>query len=254
MNILNASNITKVFGNPKHGCTTKALDGISIKIDSGEFVGIMGPSGSGKTTCLKIIAGLDKATTGVVEIMEVDINRLNEDELAHFRRRKLGFVFQDFNLINSLTIKENIMLPMILEKRSLNEMEEKVLNVMSEFNINNIANKYPYEVSGGEQQRSSISRALVNEPAIILADEPTGNLDSKSSYTVMKCLLKINLEQKGTILMVTHDPFAASFCNRIVYIKDGKVHMELQKKEGQKAFLDEILQTLAVLGGQANDI
>ena len=214
----------------------------------------MGPSGSGKTTLLNILSGIDKPTSGEIEIGGKNINSLNKDELALFRRQHLGFVFQEFNLLDSLTLKENIMLPMILDKRKTYEMETKSKEIMSLFEINEIANKYPYNVSGGQQQRAAVARALINEPAIVFADEPTGNLDSKSSKAVMKCFEKMNKEKAATILMVTHDTFAASYCKRIVFIKDGEINMEIVKKGDRKEFFDRILDCLAVLGGEKNDI
>ena len=254
MTILNAKNLVKVYGGKQENNSTTALNGVDMKIENGEFVGVMGPSGSGKTTLLNILSGIDRATSGEVEIAGSKIYRMDKDDLALFRRQKLGFVFQEFNLLDSLTLQENVMLPMILDKRSAEEMECKSYEIMRLFDIHEIGNKYPYNVSGGQQQRCAVARSLVNEPAIIFADEPTGNLDSKSSKAVMKFFEKINQERKATILMVTHDAFAASYCKRIVFIKDGAVNMEIVRKGERKEFFDQILDCLAVLGGEKYEV
>lgn len=254
MNVLNAKNITKIYGGKDEGNSTYALNGVSISIDEGEFVGIMGPSGSGKTTFVNILSGISKATSGSVNICGRDITKLDKFEMALFRRQKLGYVFQEFNLLDSLTLKENIMLPMILDKKNDAEMKKKAEKIMTLFDINNIANKYPYSVSGGQQQRAAVSRALVNNPVIVFADEPTGNLDSKSSNAVMNCFKKMNEEKSSTILMVTHDAFAASFCKKIIFIKDGKIDMEIVSKGDRKDFFNKILDCLAIIGGEVNDL
>ena len=254
MNVLNAKNITKIYGGKDEENSTYALNGVSVSIDEGEFVGIMGPSGSGKTTLVNILSGISKATSGNVNICDKDITKLDKFEMALFRRQKLGFVFQEFNLLDSLTLEENVMLPMILDKRNAGEMKEKAKEIMTLFDIYNIAGKYPYNVSGGQQQRAAVSRALVNEPVIIFADEPTGNLDSKSSKAVMNCFEKMNREKNSTILMVTHDAFTASFCKKIIFIKDGKVNMEIVSKGDRKEFFNRILDCLAIIGGERNDL
>lgn len=254
MNVLEVKNLIKIYGGKKGNSSTKALNGVDIRIESGEFVGIMGPSGSGKTTLLNILGGIDKPTSGYVKIKDRNIEKLSKNELALFRRKNLGFVFQDFNLMDSLTLKENIMLPMILDKQEALVMEKKAKDIMEFFNIYDIKDKYPYNVSGGQQQRTATSRALVNEPVIILADEPTGNLDSKSSDNVMRCLKKMNNEKNSTILMVTHDPFAASFCKKIIFIKDGKINMEIVRKGDRKEFFDRILDCQIIIGGDRSDI
>ncbi|MFT5872975.1 MAG: putative ABC transport system ATP-binding protein [Clostridium sp.] len=253
MEILKARNLTKIYGGENKEESTRALNGISFSVDSGEFVGIMGPSGSGKTTLLNILSGIDKLTSGQVSISNRDICEMSKNEIALFRRREIGYIFQDFNLLDSLTLKENIMLPMILDKKSQDEMEKKTRELMMIFEIYNIANKYPYNISGGQQQRVAVSRALVNDPSIIFADEPTGNLDSKSSKGIMECFEKMNKELQATILVVTHDVFAASYCNRVIFIKDGKIYSEIIKKGTRKEFLDSIFNSLAVIGGKSND-
>jgi putative ABC transport system ATP-binding protein len=254
MDLLIGNNISKVYGGEKGKSSTEALNGIDIKIKKGEFVGVMGPSGSGKTTLLNILSGIDLPTSGTVLLEQKDIYTLNTEELALFRRKRMGFVFQEFNLLDSLTIKENIMLPLVLDKKGSNEIEITVNKIIKVFDIEATANKYPYEVSGGQQQRGAIARAIINNPVVVFADEPTGNLDSKSAKTVMSTLENMNNEEKVTVLMVTHDPFAASYCKRIVFIKDGVINIEITKKGERKEFFEKILDCLAVLGGEKSDL
>ncbi len=254
MAILEAGHIVKVYGASSGEGSTIALNGISLTIKEGEFVAIMGPSGSGKTTLLNILNGIDQPTSGEVSIAGKEISEMSGDEIALFRRKQLGFVFQDFNLLDSLTVKENMMLPMVLEKKSAGEMEAKVQELAQLFEIQATLDKYPYNISGGQQQRTAVSRALVNEPAIIFADEPTGNLDSKASAVIMECFEKIVKELTTTVLLVTHDVFAASYCQKVVFIKDGVIHSSIVKKGSRKEFLDRIMDNLAVLGGRSYDI
>ena len=254
MELLIGKNISKVYGGQKGGTSTQALNGLDIEIKAGEFVGVMGPSGSGKTTLLNMLSGIDSPTTGSVGLEGKDIYTMDSDELALFRRRRMGFVFQEFNLLDSLTLRENIMLPLVLDKRDNKEMELLVEKVIKDFGIEEASKKYPYAVSGGQQQRAAVARAIVNSPAVVFADEPTGNLDSKSSKAVMNSFEKMNAEDKVTILMVTHDAFAASFCKRIIFIKDGAINMEIIKKRDRKEFFDNILDCLAVLGGERSDL
>lgn len=254
MDVLKVNKLTKIYGSENGEISTKALKGISFTISNGEFIGIMGPSGSGKTTLLNLLSGIDKATSGQVKINNNDILEMSKEELALFRRREIGYIFQDFNLLDSLTVKENIMLPMVLDKRSAEEMDKKSNELMRLFEIYNMGNKYPYNISGGQKQRVAVCRALMNSPSIIFADEPTGNLDSKSAKNTMECFEKINSEIKTTILVVTHDVFAASFCNKVIFIKDGKIHSEIVKKGTRKEFLDSIFNSLAILGGDGYDI
>ena len=254
MEILKVNGLKKIYGGENGQESTLALNRIFFNVDEGEFVGIMGPSGSGKTTLLNILSGIDKGTSGKVEINNKDISKMSKKDLALFRRREMGFIFQDFNLLDSLTLKENVMLPMILDKKDPDYMEERAKEIMELFGIDSIANKYPYNISGGQQQRVAVSRAIVNDPSIIFADEPTGNLDSKSSKNIMECFEKMNKGLKATVLVVTHDVFAASFCNRVIFIKDGKLHSEIIKKGTRKEFLDSIFNSLAILGGDSNDL
>ncbi|WP_055667495.1 ABC transporter ATP-binding protein [Desnuesiella massiliensis] len=254
MEILEAKNLTKIYGSENGEESTRALNGISFAVRQGEFVGIMGPSGSGKTTLLNILSGIDRGTSGKVEINNKDIYKMSKKELALFRRREIGYIFQDFNLLDSLTLQENIMLPMILDEKSPEDMEKKAKELMKLFEIYDISNKYPYNISGGQQQRTAVCRALMNSPSIIFGDEPTGNLDSKSSKGIMECFEKMNKELEATILIVTHDVFAASFCNRVIFIKDGEIHSEIIKKGTRKEFLDSIFNSLALLGGEGYEV
>lgn len=254
MEILETKNIVKVYGKSNDEGSTTALNRINLSVDKGEFIAIMGPSGSGKTTLLNVLSGIDKPTSGDILIEGEKINQMSGDALAMFRRRKLGFVFQDFNLLESLTVKENIILPMILEKKNVEEMEERVKELASLFDIESILNKYPYHISGGQQQRAAVSRALVNEPQIIFADEPTGNLDSKSSTAIMESLEKVVQELSTTVLLVTHDVFAASYSQKVVFIRDGAIHSAIDNKSDRKVFLNEVMNHLTLLGGKKHDI
>ncbi|MBC7958912.1 MAG: ABC transporter ATP-binding protein [Vallitaleaceae bacterium] len=254
MDLLTCNNISKVYGGAKGNTSTNALNGVDLKIQNGEFVGVMGPSGSGKTTLLNILSGIDLPTSGQVLLENKDICSMNMDELALFRRKRMGFVFQEFNLLDSLTIKENIILPLVLDKKDNKEIELMANKVIKLFDIEAIAAKYPYEISGGQQQRGAIARAIINTPAVVYADEPTGNLDSKASNTVMSTLERMNMEEKVTVLMVTHDPFAASYCKRIIFIKDGVISFEIAKKGSNQEFFEKILDCLAVLGGEKSDL
>jgi putative ABC transport system ATP-binding protein len=254
MYVLEAENLVKVYKGRDKSNSTRALNGIGLKIENGEFAAIMGPSGSGKTTLLNVLSGIDRAYEGKIQISGVSIHNMSGDELALFRRRRLGFVFQEFNLLDSLSLRENVMLPMVLDKKSVAEMSQKTDKVMAMLDIHEIMDKYPYTVSGGQQQRTAICRAVINEPDIVFADEPTGNLDSKSSKAVMKCLERLNTLNHSTIIIVTHDAFAASYCNKVIFIKDGLVHMEISKKGERKDFFDDILERLAIVGGEKDDL
>ena len=253
MAVLETKGLSKIYGGKGKGVSVKALDDFNMTINEGEFVGVMGPSGSGKTTLLNILATIDSPSSGEVLVNGQNPYRLKEDELAIFRRNNLGFIFQDFNLLDTLSVKENIILPLVLEELDKKEIEKRVDDIASTLNIKDILNKRTYQISGGQQQRTACARALINEPAIILADEPTGNLDSKASFDLMTSLEKINQEKKATIVMVTHDAFAASFCNRIIMIKDGEFFIELVKKSNRQVFFKEILDSLSLLGGGYNE-
>lgn len=249
MKVLETNNLSKIYGSKSKGLEVVALDNFNLEIEEGEFVGIMGPSGSGKTTLLNILATIDKPSSGEMLIAGKNPHDLDPDQLAIFRRQNLGFIFQEFNLMDTLNIKENIILPLVLEGYKPKEIEGKLKEITSVLNIESILHKRTYEVSGGQQQRTACARAIINKPSIILADEPTGNLDSKASFDLMSSLESINKEKNATIVMVTHDAFAASFCNRIVMIKDGKFFLEINKNSTRKVFLNEILDSLSLLGG-----
>lgn len=231
----------------------QALTDINLDVEKGEFVGVMGPSGSGKTTLLNLIATIDEPTTGEILIENNNPYQLNRNELAIFRRRSLGFVFQDFNLLQTLTVKENIVLPLTLDGKSVKEMEAKAEEVAQTLGILEIMDKRTYEISGGQAQRAAIARAMIHHPKLLLADEPTGNLDSKASRDVMEMLLKLNKEEQATMLLVTHDPQAASYCDRIVFIRDGEFYSEIHQGDNRKAFFQKIIDTLSFLGGDDHD-
>ncbi|MDQ0089929.1 putative ABC transport system ATP-binding protein [Paenibacillus anaericanus] len=250
MDIITINQLVKVYNSYKGAKEVTAVNGINLAIEQGDFVGIMGPSGSGKTTLLNILSGVDKATSGEVIIDGKEITKLSKDQMALFRRERIGYIFQDFNLLDSLTLQENIALPLILDKLSPQEIDNKITPLMNFLGIYDLKDKYPYHISGGQKQRVSAARAIANDPAVIYADEPTGNLDSKSAHNVMTTLTTLNTQLNSTILMVTHDPFAASFCKRIIFFKDGNIEMEMRSPGDHKAFFDKILEVQSVLGGE----
>lgn len=229
--------------------TYEVLKGVSFKVADGEFVAVMGPSGSGKTTLLNCISCYIPFDDGQIELGDQRLAKLSEDELAKVRNQKLGFVFQDFMLLDGLTVTENIILPRILSGRTGGDMEESANRLMGLFDISHIAKKYPAEISGGERQRTAVARALINNPYLILADEPTGNLDSKSSRAVIGAFQEAQKSLGATIFMVTHDSFSASFCDRVVILKDGVVYRTLQKQGGRRAFQDELLDAIREMNG-----
>lgn len=229
------------------------LKDVSLRVEKGEFVAVMGPSGSGKTTLLNCISRFIPHEQGNIVLADQDISDLNETELARVRNRQMGFVFQDFMLLDGLNVFENICLPQIIARRPVVQMEEKARNICRLFGIEKIMEKYPAEISGGEKQRTAVARALMNQPYVILADEPTGNLDSKSCKAVIDAFLQAKQEMGATIFMVTHDSFAASFCDRVVVLKDGQVYGELTRSGGRRAFMDELLDTIRTLGGDSDD-
>ncbi|WP_270572847.1 ABC transporter ATP-binding protein [Bacillus glycinifermentans] len=232
----------------------RALTDINLTIDEGEFVGIMGPSGSGKTTLLNMIATIDEPTTGEILINGRNPHVLKKEQLAKFRRRELGFVFQDFNLLHTLTVEENIVLPLTLDGEKVREMKRKANDLAEKLGITHIMKKRTFEISGGQAQRAAVARAMIHSPKLLLADEPTGNLDSKSSKDVMEMLESINRDEKTTMMLVTHDPQAASYCHRVIFIKDGKLYSEINRGDHRQAFFQRILDTLSLLGGDANDL
>ncbi|MGN0144326.1 MAG: ABC transporter ATP-binding protein, partial [Clostridium sp.] len=231
-----------------------ALNGVSLSVEKGEFLGIMGPSGAGKSTLLNVISTIDSPTSGTVTIGGKSFLNLDEDELSMFRRKKLGFIFQDYNLLDTLTLKENIILPLTLSKEKVSVMEKRLNEISGILNIKKILGKYPYEVSGGQKQRAAAARAIITNPEIIFADEPTGALDSKSSTELLNNLALLNRNNKATIVMVTHDAFAASYCDRILFIKDGILDTEIKKSGSREDFYSEILRTLSKIGGAENAV
>jgi putative ABC transport system ATP-binding protein len=250
--ILEAKHLKKIYYS--NGNAFQALDDLELTIHEGEFVGIMGPSGSGKTTLLHLLATIDEPTSGEIKIVGTDIMQLNEDQLSNFRRKQLGFVFQDYNLLDTLTVKENILLPLALEKMNVSKMEQRVEKIADRFGIRSILEKYPYQISGGQKQRTAAARAMVTRASLILADEPTGALDSKSATDLLESLKEVNELDKVTILMVTHDAFAASYCKRVIFIKDGRTFTELVKGgQSRKEFFQKVIDVLPVLGGNTHD-
>jgi putative ABC transport system ATP-binding protein len=250
--VLTARNLKKVYGS--RGNVYTALQDIDLTIKQGEFVGIMGPSGAGKTTLLNIISTIDQPSSGTVTIGGEDIVKMNEEKLSVFRRNKLGFIFQDFNLLDTLTVKENIVLPLALSRVRLEELEKRLKEVATGLSIEDILNKYPYEISGGQKQRTAAARAIITKPALVLADEPTGALDSKSSTELLQALSDLNEKNSATIMMVTHDAFAASYCKRIIFIKDGLLFTELVRGGSRKEFFQKILDVLKTLGGGITEL
>jgi putative ABC transport system ATP-binding protein len=248
MQILKVKNLSKIYGSR---ITFSALDNISFDIEEGEFVGIMGPSGSGKTTLLNMISTVDKPTSGEIRIKDINPLTLKGDDLALFRRRELGFVFQDFNLLDTLTVGENIVLPLTLDAVSVKNQDAELNRISKILEIEKLINKRTFEISGGEAQRTSIARALIHNPTLILADEPTGNLDSKAAKNVMELFKKINKDEKVTTMMVTHDAFSASYCNRILFIKDGTIYNEIYKGDTRQQFYQEIIDVIALMGGRS---
>ncbi|HJB35679.1 MAG TPA: ABC transporter ATP-binding protein [Candidatus Blautia merdipullorum] len=246
--ILKLEHIQKYYGNG--GNITKAINDISFSVEPGEFLGIMGASGSGKTTLLNCISTIDTVSAGHIYLEGADITEIKPKSLARFRRENLGFVFQDFNLLDTLTISENIALALSINKTPAKDVEPRILDIAGKLNIRDILDKYPYQVSGGQKQRCACARAIVNNPKLLLADEPTGALDSHSSQMLLSTIQSIHEELGATILMVTHDPFTASYANRILFLQDGEILTELRKgRDSRRAFFDKILHVLTMIGG-----
>lgn len=252
--ILTLEQVKKYYGGTA-GNITRAVNGISMYVDKGEFVAIMGASGSGKTTLLNCISAIDTVTSGHIFVNGQDITKIREKDLAYFRRENLGFIFQDFNLLDTLTIEENISLSLIINKKNPELINAKVRSISDRLGITDILSKFPYEVSGGQKQRCACARALIGDPKLILADEPTGALDSKSSRMLLETLSDMNRKFQATILLVTHDPFSASFCERVLFLKDGQIFNEIFKGEkSRKVFFTEILDILTLLGGDLGNV
>ena len=251
--VLEVKNIEKYYGNKSN--LTKAIDGISFHVEEGEFVGIMGASGSGKTTLLNCISTIDRVTAGKIIINNQDITKLKGNKLNKFRREELGFIFQDFNLLDTLTSYENIALALTIQKVNPHEIDKRVKEVAEKLDISEILNKYPYQISGGQKQRVASARAIITNPKIVLADEPTGALDSKSARQLLETFEHLNQKLGATILMVTHDAFTASYAEKIIFIKDGKIFNELTKGEDtRKQFFEKIIEVQTLLGGDLNDV
>ncbi len=251
--ILNVENIEKYYGNKEN--VTKAIDQISFKVNKGEFVGIMGPSGSGKTTLLNCISTIDRITTGKIMINNQEITKLKSKALEDFRKNELGFIFQDFNLLDTLTAYENIALALTIQGRKPKEIDALIQEIAKKLEITQVLNKFPYQMSGGQKQRVASARAIITNPSIILADEPTGALDSKSSRLLLESFEKLNHELEATILMVTHDAFTASYAHRILFIEDGKIFNELVRgNDSRKEFFDRIIEVMTILGGDINNV
>ena len=250
--LLKLQNVEKYYGNKSN--LTKAIDNISFSVSKGEFVAIMGASGSGKTTMLNLISTIDKVTSGHIYVDGEDITKLKGNKLNEFRREELGFIFQDFNLLDTLTGYENIALALSIQNVSHNKQVELINDISEKLGIKKILNKYPYQMSGGEKQRIASARAIITNPKIVLADEPTGALDSKSSRALLESFEYLNKELNSTILMVTHDAFSASYASRVIFIKDGKIFNELNKGDlSRKEFFNNIIDVVTLLGGDLND-
>lgn len=248
MTILEAKKIYKSYG--KKGNRQEVLKGIDLSVQEGEFISIMGPSGSGKTTLLNVLSSIDFVSSGTIEIAGKTITEMKEKQLSKFRKHHLGFIFQEYNLLDTLTAKENILLPLTVQKVSKKEAQLRFERLAKALGIYEVKDHYPNQLSGGQKQRTSAARAFIHEPSIIFADEPTGALDSKAASHLLDKLSELNQDRQATIIMVTHDPVAASFSNRVVFIKDGQIYSQLNKgEENRDSFFQAIMQTQSVLGG-----
>ncbi|AXZ24468.1 MULTISPECIES: ABC transporter ATP-binding protein [Staphylococcus] len=247
MSILQVNQLSKIYGKKKQ---YQALKDINFSVEKGEFIAIMGPSGSGKTTLLNVLSSIDTISSGSVIVDGHNITQLKNKQLAQFRKTSLGFIFQDYSVLPTLTVKENIMLPLSVQQHSKKEMEQHYKEVTDALGIYDLSQKYPNEISGGQQQRTAAARAFVHQPKIIFADEPTGALDSKSAQDLLNRLEEMNRKFQSTIIMVTHDPVAASFAKRVIMLKDGNIHSEINQGEDSKqAFYENIIQLQSSLGG-----
>ena len=250
--LLKIDSIEKYYGSKSS--LTKAIDNISFDVERGEFIAIMGASGSGKTTLLNCISTIDKVTSGHIYLNDLDVTTLKGNKLSEFRRKELGFIFQDFNLLDTLTAYDNIALALSIQDKGVKNLDEKIKEVSKYLNITHVLNKYPYQMSGGEKQRVASARAIITNPSLILADEPTGALDSKSAKMLLERLEYLNKEKKSTILMVTHDAYTASYSSRVIFIKDGRIFNEIEKGSlDRKEFFDKIIDVVTILGGDLSD-
>lgn len=252
-NYIRVCDVDKYYGN---GATaSKAIDRVSFQVEKGEFVGVMGASGSGKTTLLNMLSTIDSVTAGHIYYENLDITELSENDLSEFRKKNLGFVFQEYNLLDTLTIEENILLAMTLQGRGKKELLERCREMLRLLGIEDVKTKFPYQVSGGQKQRCACARALINHPRLLLADEPTGALDSRSSQTLLETFTDMNGKLQATIFMVTHDAFSASYCGRILFLKDGRIFHELRRgNKDRRQFLNEILDVLSLTGGELSNV
>ena len=250
--VLEVNHVEKVYGSRNN--VTRALADVSFAVDKGEFVGIMGASGSGKSTLLNCVSTIDTVTSGNVVINGADVTRMKHAKLTRFRREQLGFIFQDSNLLDTLTARENIALPLTIARVPAKETLARVEQVAQRLDIAGVLDKYPYQMSGGQQQRVAAARALVTDPAIILADEPTGALDSKNARLLLESIETMNRQYQATVLMVTHDSFAASYTNRVLFIRDGRIFTELRRGDSpRREFFDRIMGVVAMMGGEGSD-
>jgi bacitracin transport system ATP-binding protein len=253
MSLLIAKNIKKTYGNKFN--REEVLKGVDLTVEKGEFVGIMGPSGSGKTTLLNVLSSIDRVSQGTIEIDGQNFTKMKDGELAEFRKNHLGFIFQEYHLLDTLTVKENIMLPLTVKNVAKKEAQHRFQLAAEELEIADVKNKYPIEISGGQKQRTAAARAFIHDPSIIFADEPTGSLDSKSASDLLNKLSDLNNKMGSTIVMVTHDPLAASFCHRVIFIKDGQIFTQLNKgEETRQGFFQDIIKTQGVLGGVQHEL
>ncbi|MEG1411163.1 MAG: ABC transporter ATP-binding protein [Terrisporobacter sp.] len=250
--MLNVVNLKKDFKTNKN--TFKILKDINIEVKEGEFLSIMGPSGAGKTTLLNILSTVDKPTSGGVYYDGKDVGKMNNKELSKFRRDNIGFIFQDYNLLDSMSVEDNIALPLVIGNVKQSKIKEEVLRLAKFFGIENHLKKYPYELSGGQKQRAAAARALITSPKIIFADEPTGALDSKSSSELLNCLKDMNERFNVTVIMVTHDPFSASYSKKVIFIKDGKLNARIDSSGNRKEFYNNIMNLLTSMGGEVNEL
>lgn len=250
--VLEVAHLEKVYG--ALGNVTRALNDVSFTVNRGEFVGIMGASGSGKSTLLNCVSTIDAAASGTIRINGQDVTRMKQAKLSQFRREELGFIFQDSNLLDTLTARENIALPLTIARTNAAEISTRVQDVAARLSISQVLDKYPYQMSGGQQQRVAAARALVTDPTMIMADEPTGALDSKSARLLLESLEALNRRLRATVLMVTHDSFAASYTSRVLFIRDGKIFTELRRGDtDRREFFDRIMEVVAMMGGEGSD-
>jgi len=250
MPVLQTVNLSKVYRGDKGAPPVRALDGFHLTVQSGEFVAVMGPSGSGKSTLLNLLGTMDTPTLGEALIDGVNIASLRGNDLADFRRRRLGFIYQQENLMDYLTLRENILLPLALEQVPRAEAEQRLAEIAERLSLTKVLDRYPYEVAGGEQQRAAAARALIHRPSLVLADEPTASLDSRSARRLMEALAQLNASEGATIIMATHDPVASSYCQRVLFIQDGRLYTEVRRGVERRVFYQQIVDVIAVLGGE----